>query len=259
MLRYPIAFLAALAVAAAAPAQEKKLTIRWHGQSFFEIVSSAGTRVVIDPHAIEEFGEQSVHADLILFSHFHSDHTQFHVVPEWARDPGKVKVLGGLKDEKGDRKHVTWNNLDEKFRDVRVRSVGTYHDTEEGKKRGLNSVLMIEVDGYRLVHLGDLGHLLSAAQVKAIGTVDVLMIPVGGVYTLNGSDAKEVVAQLKPRYYVLPMHYGIPRVYEDLLNADEFLEDQKNVKKAPSNQLALPLGMKPPAEPTIVLLHWTDK
>jgi L-ascorbate metabolism protein UlaG (beta-lactamase superfamily) len=100
--------------------------------------------------------------------------------------------------------------------------------------------------------------LLSNAQLKAIGPVDILMIPVGGVYTINGSEAKQVVEQLKPRYFILPMHCGT-RVYEDLLSAEEFLDEQKNVKKNNTNELSIEVGMKQPAEPTIVVLHWSDR
>jgi L-ascorbate metabolism protein UlaG (beta-lactamase superfamily) len=251
MLRHLTALLSALALAAGAGAADKKLTIRWHGQSFFEIVTSQGTRVVTDPHAIEQFGRQSVKADLVLISHLHTDHTRLEVVE------GKPKVLVGVKDEKGDFKKFTWNLFDEKVKDVRVYSVGTYHDDVQGMRRGLNTVMVIEADGYRIVHLGDLAHKLSDNQLRRIGPVDVLMIPVGGVYTLNGSEAKEVVEQIKPRYCILPMHYGIKGQYEDLLTADEFLEDQANVRKDRPIELTLDVGARPPAKPEIVLLRWT--
>jgi L-ascorbate metabolism protein UlaG (beta-lactamase superfamily) len=112
----------------------------------------------------------------------------------------------------------------------------------------------VEVDGLRIVHLGDLGHLLSDKMVKEIGDVDVLMIPVGGIYTINGSEAKKVVAQLKPRQYILPMHYGT-KVFDDVLPPDEFLDEQKNFKKLPTNTLEIKTDFKP-AEPVIVLLDW---
>jgi L-ascorbate metabolism protein UlaG (beta-lactamase superfamily) len=224
-----------------------KVTIRWHGQSFFDIQTSRGTRIVIDPHAIEAYGRQSVPADLILISHFHTDHTQVGVVPNHAQ----AKILYGLKAA---GKKTDWNPIDETFRDVHVRTVGVYHDNAEGMERGKNAIFILEVDGLRIVHLGDLGHLLSEKQIKQIGPVDVLMIPVGGVYTINGAEAKKVVEQLKPKQYILPMHYGT-KVFTDLLPADEFLEDQKNVKRYSTNRLTVEAGAKV-AEPTIVLLDW---
>ena len=249
MLRYLTALLAVVALTAGADAADKKLTIRWHGQSFFEIVSSDGTTIVLDPHAIENFGRQSVKADIVVCSHPHSDHTHVEVVE------GKPKVLYGVKDEKGDGRKLAWSNFDDKIKNIRLYSVGTYHDDVQGMRRGLNTVTVIEVDGFRIAHLGDLGHELSASQLKQIGEVDVLMVPIGGVYTLNGTDAKKVVEQIKPRFAIVPMHYGIKGVYEDLLTADEFLEEQENVVKD-KGELTLEVGAKPPAKPEVVLLRW---
>jgi L-ascorbate metabolism protein UlaG (beta-lactamase superfamily) len=224
-----------------------KVMIRWHGQSYFDIQSSKGTRIVIDPHAIEAYGRQTVSADLILISHLHNDHTQVGVVQNQAR----AKILYGLK---GGGRKIDWNAIDETFRDVHVRSLGVYHDNVEGMERGKNTSFVLDVDGLRIVHLGDLGHLLSERDIKKIGPVDVLMIPVGGVYTINGAEAKKVVEQLKPKRYILPMHYGT-KVFSDLLLPDEFLEDQKNIKKYSTNQLTLEAGAKTD-EPIIALLDW---
>jgi L-ascorbate metabolism protein UlaG (beta-lactamase superfamily) len=121
--------------------------------------------------------------------------------------------------------------------------------------RGKNAAFIVEADGLVICHLGDLGHELSAEQVKAIGPVDVLMVPVGGIYTLNGEMAKKVVAQLKPRLYVLPMHYGT-KVYQDLPGPDEFLDGQKEVRVlADTNLLEFPADLKAD-RPTVVLLGW---
>jgi L-ascorbate metabolism protein UlaG (beta-lactamase superfamily) len=248
-------FLATLAaglliLGSAGAADSKTISIRWHGQSFFELQSSKGTRIVFDPHAIEAYGRKMLRADLVLISHEHNDHNQLGVIEN--RD--KAKVIRGLK---GVGKKQEWVAVDEKFKDVHIRSVGTYHDTRKGLERGKNTVFIVEVDGLRIVHLGDLGHVLTDEQVKQIGPVDVLMIPVGGVYTLNGSDAKKVVEQLKPKKYILPMHYGT-KVFDDLLPPDEFLDDQKkeNIRKTGAiNKLNVETGSKE-AEPIIVLLYW---
>jgi L-ascorbate metabolism protein UlaG (beta-lactamase superfamily) len=251
MFRHLAAFTVALLVSSTASAAEPagKVTIRWHGQSFFDIRSSKGTRIVIDPHAIEAYGRQTVPGDVILISHFHNDHTQVAVV----QDNSRAKVLYGLR---GGTKRVDWNPLDETFRDVHVRTLGVYHDNVEGMERGKNAVFILEVDGLRIVHLGDLGHLLNPKDIKSIGPVDVLMIPVGGVYTINGAEAQKVVEQLKPRQYILPMHYGT-KVFNDLLPPDEFLEDQKNVKKYPTSQITIEASAKI-TEPIIALLDWKN-
>jgi L-ascorbate metabolism protein UlaG (beta-lactamase superfamily) len=251
--------LAALAVgillagtASAAEPGKAEVRIRWHGQSFFEILSSKGTRIVTDPHAIEGYGRVTVEADLVTISHFHNDHTQFGVI----ENEDKAKKLWGLKNE---GKKVEWNPIDEKFKDVHIRTVGVYHDPRKGMERGKNSVFIFEMDGLHIVHLGDLGHLLSDEEIKAIGPVDVLMIPVGGIYTINGAEAKKVVEQLKPRQYVIPMHYGT-KVFDYVLPVDEFLDQQKkeNVKKFATNELVVKPDFKP-AEPIIAVLHWEKK
>jgi L-ascorbate metabolism protein UlaG (beta-lactamase superfamily) len=241
-----LCLFAAILAAADAP---RTVTIRWHGQSFFEIESSKGTRIAIDPHAIEGYGRTNVAADLILISHEHNDHNQAEVI----RNHERAKIIHGLK---GAGNRAVWNPVDETFRDVHIRTVGTYHDPVEGMQRGKNTVFIIEVDGLHIVHLGDLGHLLTPKQVREIGPVDVLMIPVGGVYTIYGDEAKKVVEQLKPRQYVLPMHYGT-KAFEDLLPIDVFLEDQTNVKKYLSNKISVDSNFKP-AEPVTAVLDWKN-
>jgi L-ascorbate metabolism protein UlaG (beta-lactamase superfamily) len=223
-----------------------ELTLRWYGQSFFVLQSTKGTLVAFDPHAIEAFGRHEVNADLVLMSHLHDDHTQIGVIANGA----KAKVVQGLR-VKG--KSTDWVPADFTFKDVHVRSVGTYHDTVEGMQRGKNTVFIVEVDGLRIVHLGDLGHVLSAKDVQKIGPVDVLLIPIGGVYTINGSEAKKVVEQLKPTRFIVPMHYGV-KGYDDLLPADEFLEDQPQVRRMEDNKLVIDPAAKPQA-PTVVILN----
>src|ERR1700730_8397023 len=119
-------------LAGAAPAQDKKVTIRWFGQSFFQIVTSTGTRIVIDPHAIEQYPRNVVQADLVLITHPHLDHNN--LTPIENRD--KAKVLAGVT---GTARRQEWNLIGEKFRDVQITSVGLYHDKNSGMTRGRNS------------------------------------------------------------------------------------------------------------------------
>src|SRR5439155_18182068 len=100
-----------------------------------------------------------------------------------------------------------WVKVDEKIKDIAIRSVGVYHDEQKGAKFGLNTVFLFEVGGVRIAHLGDLGHLLTDQQLSAIGSVDVAMIPVGGFFTIDARQATRVLDQLRPRLIVLPMHY----------------------------------------------------
>jgi L-ascorbate metabolism protein UlaG (beta-lactamase superfamily) len=256
-MRRSISALAVLLLCAgAASAQDKKVHIRWHGQSFFEIVSTKGTRIVTDPHAIEAYGRPMVKADLVLMSHFHVDHTRLDAITNIK----EAKQINALKKGEGGRGEE-WNVLDEQFKDVHLQTMGAFHDDMAGALRGKNGVFILDMDGLRIVHLGDLGHPLSRAQLKKLGKVDVLMIPVGGVYTLNGLEAQKVVAQIKPSRYILPMHYGT-RVYNDLLDLEYFLDDQKmgTVQRfKTSNELTIDPKAEAPKEPIVAILHWEKK
>ena len=253
-----------LSAAVAAPAADApSLSIRWHGQSFFEITTTKGTNIVIDPHAIPEYPRVSMKADLILMSHLHDDHTQTHVVDNLKDLMKDGLVLNALK-KVGDKEEYERVDKPKQVKDVKVRNVLTYHDDAQGLKRGKNGVWIIEADGLKIVHLGDLGHLLTPDQIKKIGEVDILMVPIGGVYTLNGIDAQKVadiepdktVDQLKPRHYVIPMHYGTPR-FDDLLPPTEFLEDQPRERVAVSKDNKLILTRDPNRpRPLITVLHY---
>ncbi|MBX9623070.1 MAG: MBL fold metallo-hydrolase [Gemmataceae bacterium] len=232
---------------AAADDKPKAATLRWFGQSFFQVETSTGQRIVFDPHAIPAFGGPRVSADVTLLSHLHDDHAQPEVLAE------KGRVFFGLVPSK-DGRRADWNAVDEKVLTTRVRTLPTYHDALAGMQRGKNSIWVVEADGLVFCHLGDLGHELTDAQVKAIGPVDVLMIPVGGTYTINGEQAKKIVGQIKPRRFVVPMHYGVPG-YDDLVGPEEFLDGQKNVKRMlETNELVIPLGDKAPDAATVVVL-----
>jgi len=254
MLRYFAVVAVGLLIGAVGQAADKTgpVTIRWHGQSFFEIISSKGTRIVTDPHNLEAFPvPEDIRADLITMSHTHDDHSFVSSV----QNHREAKTLAGWVVR---GKTLDWNPIDQDFRDVHVKTVGTYHDDSKGAERGKNTVFIFDVDGMRIVHLGDLGHLLNDAQLKAIGKVDVLMIPVGGVFTINGDEAKKVVNQIKPSKYILPMHYGT-KEFDIVQPPDEFLEDQKpeTIKRLKSNQLIVKPDFKP-AQPIIVLMNWRD-
>lgn len=252
-----------LAVLFAGGAAAKDVVIKWHGQSFFEIKSSRGTVLVIDPHNIEAYGRREISADAVLMSHYHIDHTAPEPIANWS----KAKKFFGLKKTKENSppgKNEDFNEFTDKIADAGIQCIASYHDSMQGLKRGKNGIFILEVDGLRIVHLGDLGHTLTKDQVKAIAgkedRVDVLMVPVGGVYTINGAEAKQVVEQLKPRRYVIPMHYST-KVYDYVLPVDEFLEDQdeKQIKKYKLNELVIDADSVPKSKPEIALLHYDQK
>ncbi len=236
--------LALLAARAAAPPAAK---LTWFGQACFLLESAAGTRVVMDPipAAIGYPLPADLRAVAVTVSHEHGDHNNVALVS------GKPRVLRGLTaDKKG------WVKIDEKIKDISVRSVGVYHDEEKGQKRGLNTVFVFEVAGVRIAHLGDLGHLLQDEQLSAIGSVDVVLIPVGGFYTIDARQATRVIDQLRPRLVVVPMHYKTDVLtIKQLAGVELFLAGKPNVRREAGNTLAI-TGVKKRAPAEIVVLDW---
>jgi L-ascorbate metabolism protein UlaG (beta-lactamase superfamily) len=240
-----LAILLALPAHAHAAPPAGKLT--WYGQACFLLETAAGTRILMDPFAkgIGYEIPQGFKADIVTISHEHPDHNNVAFVA------GKPRVIRGLTaDKKG------WTRVDEKVKDVSIRNVGVYHDDQRGATRGLNTVFIFEVGGVRIAHLGDLGHVLNDAQLAAIGAVDVLLIPVGGTFTIDGLKATRVIEQLRPRIMVIPMHYKTDAsTIKELESAALFLDGKQNVRKETSNTIALsPMKARPAAE--IVVLRY---
>ena len=229
-----------------------EIKIAWWGQSMFEIVSPKGKRLILDPHFLDAYRPRAMTADLVLMSHLHNDHTRLDAVT----NPKMAKQFNALKkvDEE-----VVFNPVKETLGDIKFESLGTYHDAMGGLMRGKNGCWIIDIDGVRIVHLGDLGHTLSKVQLKKLGKVDVLMIPVGGVYTLNGIDAQKVVEQVKPTRYVIPMHYGTV-VYDDLLPLKYFSDEQPEgtpvFRQKPLTWFTIDTAAKAPEKYTYAILDY---
>ncbi len=239
----------ALVAAAASRAQSAATRLTWYGQSCFLLQSKGGTRVVMDPipGGIGYTPPASLAADVATISHEHGDHNNVALLA------GKPTILRGLtEDKKG------WNTISQKVKDVSIKSVGVYHDEEEGKKRGLNAVFVFDVDGLRLAHLGDLGHLLSDKQLADIGPVDAVLVPVGGFYTIDAAQATKVIDQLKPKTIVIPMHYKTDVLtIKELAPVDAFLTGKK-VRREKGNTITLTPARKgkAPAAPEVVVLNY---
>lgn len=171
------------------------------GHSSFKLKGKAAT-VVTDPFLTK------CEADIVTISHPHADHNQISKVS------GSPFVIdgGGEYEVKG----------------VSVIGVASWHDDKGGAQRGPNTIYVIEIDGMRVCHLGDLGHKLSDAQLEEIGSVDVVLVPVGGEYTLDAKQAGEVVKQLDP-WIIIPMHYQQPGLdaatFGKLAGVDVFLKE----------------------------------
>jgi L-ascorbate metabolism protein UlaG (beta-lactamase superfamily) len=231
-------------IARAAPPVAK---LSWFGQSCFLLETSSGTRVVMDPipAGIGYTLPADLKADVVTISHEHPDHNNIGLVP------GKPRILRGLTpDKKG------WVKIDEKVKDVAIRSVGVYHDEEKGAKRGLNTVFLFEVGGVRIAHLGDLGHLLTDQQLSSIGLVDVVMIPVGGFFTIDAAQATRVLDQLRPRLIVIPMHYKTDVLtIKELATVDAFLAGKPNVRREKTNTINI-TGVKARPSTEVVVMNY---
>jgi L-ascorbate metabolism protein UlaG (beta-lactamase superfamily) len=238
---------AALWVPAHATAAPPAGKLTWYGQACFLLETAAGTRIVMDPipKGIGYELPQGLKADVVTISHEHYDHNNVGFVT------GKPRVIRGLTaDKKG------WTRVDEKVKDVAIRTVGVYHDGERGAKRGLDTVFIFEVGGVRIAHLGDLGHVLNDDQLAAIGAVDVLLVPVGGTFTIDSLQATRVVEQLRPRLMVVPMHYKTDAsTIKELEPLAPFVDRKSNVRREPTPTIAL-LPLKTRAAPEIVVLPY---
>jgi L-ascorbate metabolism protein UlaG (beta-lactamase superfamily) len=194
--------------------------LRYYGHAMFGIQVN-GTTIVIDPWN-EDIGypKPKVSPTAVVISHEHFDHSNVSLCG------GNPKIVRCLAQE-----GKTWAKVDEQIGPVHISGVATYHDDTQGSARGKNTVTIFEAEGLRVVHLGDLGHLLSDEQVRAIGRVDVLMIPVGGYYTIGPAEADRVIEQLQPRV-VIPMHFKTEvNASWPIGTLDDFLKGKPRVRR----------------------------
>lgn len=189
--------------------------ICWLGHACF-YCQGEGVSLLTDPFD-EEVGYPlpKKEVDVVTVSHDHYDHNAVNFLPG---EPVVIKEAG---------KHP--------FRSLEFNGISVFHDEVKGARRGKNIIFTWEMDGVRLCHLGDLGHLLDEAALHSIGRVDILMVPVGGVYTVDARGAREVVAQLRPRL-VIPMHYRTPHLSFDLEPLENFTHHFERVRQGKSWQ-----------------------
>ncbi|AZN38819.1 MBL fold metallo-hydrolase [Paenibacillus albus] len=187
------------------------MQIQWYGHSSFLLTSDAGTRILIDPY-YKFLGYRMpvpVESDIVVVTHNHGDHN-------------KINAASG--------DYLLVNEPTEYSRgDVSISGFKTSHDKVNGKKRGPNIVFRFRMDGLTICHCGDLGHLLTEEQIRAIGKVDVLMVPVGGRMTLDGPEAAQVMRQLQATV-AIPMHYSTKAL--GLLGRIMFAKENKFLEAA---------------------------
>ncbi len=183
--------------------------ITFAGQSCFQISVSNSKEhsadIVIDPFD-ESLGLKvpNFSADILLVTHQHHDHNNTKAVkgqPFLIQGPGEYEV-----------------------KEVFVQGIPSFHDDKEGKERGPNTIYTIEAEDMKFCHLGDLGQKqLTNEQLEKIGNVDILMIPVGGTYTLSSAESQKIISQIEP-LVVIPMHYSLPKLKMDLEDVNKFLK-----------------------------------
>lgn len=179
------------------------MKIRYLGHSCFQLTESTGTSIVTDPYGDVGFNMPRVSADVVTMSHSHYDHNNVGAVG------GKPVVLS----EEGNYE----------IGGVHITAIKCWHDDENGEKRGGNLIFKFRMDGLEVCHLGDIGEECSSSLLEALLPVHVLLIPVGGTYTIDAEQAKEYVDRIMPSI-VIPMHYKTKGLDMDIDKVDEFTD-----------------------------------
>lgn len=185
------------------------MDITYLGHSSFKIKTKTAS-VVVDPFDAKTVGLKysTQEAEIVAITHDHNDHNasdKVGGVKKIIDGPGEYEISG-----------------------VSIMGYKTFHDSKDGEEKGENTIYVIEAEGLRIVHLGDLGHTLSDDLIDEIGDVDILMIPVGGFFTIGPKEATEIISKIEP-YFVIPMHYKAvgmnPGLGDKLLPLEEFLKE----------------------------------
>ncbi|AYD39140.1 MBL fold metallo-hydrolase [Clostridium fermenticellae] len=194
------------------------MIIKWLGHSSFLLEDSNGRKILTDPFD-ETVGYECCNekVDIVSISHHHFDHD----------------YVDNLKYDNIIDKPGSFNLCN-----IKITGLQSYHDKVKGAKRGENTIFIFEMDGYRICHLGDLGYILSSDEINKLGNIDVLLIPIGGNYTIDGHEASEL-AKLVKSHILIPMHYKTPLLSFKLDGLENFLLYMKNGERVNSNTLVL--------------------
>lgn len=213
------------------------MLITYLGHSCFKLQDKTGTDgivLVTDPFdKATGYKVPNFEADIVTVSHDHHDHSNTDVLR------GKPFVI----DSAGEYD----------VKNILVEGIDSFHDEKNGAERGRNIIYRIEIDDITIAHLGDLGHVLNDSQLERLAGVDILLIPVGGKYTLDAKQSVEVISQIEPRI-IIPMHYKMPESsVKDLEGVDKFV---KEIGIAPREEEKLKISKKdlPQEEMELVVL-----
>jgi len=194
------------------------IRVQWFGHSMWKIWINE-VSIVLDP--FEDIGypmPKNLTADIVTSSHAHYDHNNFALIagkPQIVNSEGVFEFFG-----------------------VKIKTIPTWHDAEEGAKRGKNLLFKFELAEKIFLHCGDLGHDLTADMIGEIGKIDVLMIPVGGFYTIDAKTALNIVQNLKPKI-IFPMHYKTEVLDFPIAYKESYLDLIDSYRKVDSNVIEL--------------------
>jgi L-ascorbate metabolism protein UlaG (beta-lactamase superfamily) len=208
------------------------MKIKFLAHACFRITAADGTRIITDPYATADHfrhGELDETAEIVTISHEHFDHNNAGVIK------GTPVILRETAEVRG----------------IKFTAVSGYHDDAGGTRRGANTMFSFELDGIRLAHLGDIGHILTEQQLSALGPVDVLLIPVGGFFTIDAAAATEICRRLDPRI-TIPMHFKTDLGLQEIAGVDEFLRDKTGVERLESSEFEF---KELPPDPRILVLE----
>jgi L-ascorbate metabolism protein UlaG (beta-lactamase superfamily) len=211
------------------------MKIKWLGHACFLITSNSGIRIVTDPYKADyalAYDEIKESADIVTVSHEHFDHNNTRVIM------GKPLMVRKSAEAKG----------------LNFKSIDTFHDGMGGRERGSNTLFCFTVDAINICHCGDLGHIPSDKQCAEIGSVDVLLIPVGGFFTLEPYQVDQFVGKINPRL-VIPMHYKTSKSSKmPFAGVENFIAGKKNVMNINKSEIELQMGTLPASTQIMVLL-----
>ena len=218
---------------------DKEVTIDYFGHACFLITTPCNVKILMDPVEFKGYHlPEGIEPDIVTVSHNHPDHNRTDVVA------GVPAILLGCSTD-----NRTVNPIDTTINKVHIYTVSADHDPGG---HGINAIFLLEFDGIKVAHLGDLGTTLSENQIEAMGLVDILMIPVGGQFTISGTEADEVIRQLNVRYLVFPMHYKTD-AFNLPFSAEDFIAGKENCRRISGNKFILDLSNLPLKREIIVM------
>jgi len=216
------------------------MKIKCYGHAAFMFTSDQGVKIITDPYESGgydgqlSYGQIKDQADIVSMSHDHADHNDIRSLP------GSPEIVKGSGSQKA--------------KGISIKGIPTYHDSSRGKERGANTIFTFSIDGMNICHLGDLGHILDKKDLSEIGPVDILLIPVGGYFTIDPKEATKVAEQIKPRV-LIPMHFKTDKCGFPIAPVEDFLKGKPNQKRPKMSEVTFEKKTLPQQMEIMVLEH----